>query len=205
MRNETNSSPGNEGPRLDDVNLSFHVGPLDVLVAAAEDALDRCRRTHQPANYVVSQHHASTCDRHLLNTAFFVKRQQAVFRGPRQNLHGVGSRTKDYLLRNLLTLHYLYSKTPFCADIDGPFVLGIEGIGAYHDTRTFGVDSLLQQYGHEDLRVVYTASLASFVSFKVPEGCPDCFDRVNDFLFTANVWNRCVEPGATEIRQVFRI
>ena len=47
------SAPGNKRPRLDDVNLSLHVGPLDVLIAAAEDTLDRRRRTHQPPNYVV--------------------------------------------------------------------------------------------------------------------------------------------------------
>src|SRR5690349_13055252 len=72
---------GDERARLDDVNLSFHVSPLDILITSGEDALDRRCRFDETANHVVRQHNAIARDRDFPNAAFFIERQQTIFRG----------------------------------------------------------------------------------------------------------------------------
>lgn len=48
------SAAGYKRTRLDNVDLSLHICPLDVLVTPPEDALDLSRGAHQPANHIVS-------------------------------------------------------------------------------------------------------------------------------------------------------
>jgi hypothetical protein len=64
---------------LDDVNLAFHVGPFDVLVAAAKDALDLVCGSHQAANHFVRQNGALSRDGNLFDAALLVESQEAVF------------------------------------------------------------------------------------------------------------------------------
>src|SRR5712691_5517789 len=44
----------NKRTRLDNVDLTFHVGPFDVLLTATKDALDRRCCSHKATNHIIS-------------------------------------------------------------------------------------------------------------------------------------------------------
>src|SRR6185503_18483301 len=191
--------------RLDDVDLPFHVSPLDVLLAIAEYTLDLERRANQPPYHIIGQHHAIAFYRHFFNAALFVKRQQAVFRGAGENLDRIGARSKDDLFGDPLSFDHFDSESTFRADVYSRLVFWIKWIGADHYARALGIDSLLQQHGHEDFRVVYARPLARFVSFEVPKRSPHFANRVDQLLIAADVWHGCIQTRTAKVRQVFGV
>src|SRR5262249_2142042 len=96
----------NIGPGLHYVDLSLHVRPLNILVAAAKHTLDLVRRSYKPADDIVSQHHPIALDRHLLHATLLVKRQQTILIGARQHLYRIAARAEEYLLGNAFTLDH---------------------------------------------------------------------------------------------------
>lgn len=69
------SSAGDEGARLHDVELSLHIRPFDVLFAVAKDAFDFRRRLDQTMDDIIRQHPPLACYRYLLQSALLVERQ----------------------------------------------------------------------------------------------------------------------------------
>src|SRR5438067_2085113 len=86
------SSSGNVRPGLHYVNLAAHVGPFYVLVAPAEDALDKGGGSHQIAYHIVCQHLALARDWNFAHAASLVESQQAVFFRASQDLYCVRAR-----------------------------------------------------------------------------------------------------------------
>src|SRR5690349_19201298 len=83
---EARSSAGNVGPRLHDINLTFHVSPFDVLILIMEDPLDFFRCRSQTANDIIGQHLALSANGNFYDSTSFIKRQQAIFLRPCQHL-----------------------------------------------------------------------------------------------------------------------
>src|SRR3989442_1291795 len=83
--------------------------------------------------------------------------------------------------------------------------LHVKRIRGDHYTGTFRVNAFLNQHRHEDFRVIYYCSLASFVSLKVPQRSPDGFDSLNKLLGSPDIGNCSVKTCAAELWQVFRI
>src|SRR5437868_13717197 len=86
------SAAGDIGSRLHNIDLAFHVSPLDVLILVMKDALDFFRRCSQASNHFVSQHLALSADRNFSDSTSLIKRQQAVFFRSSQDLNRICNR-----------------------------------------------------------------------------------------------------------------
>src|SRR5260370_3145421 len=62
-------------PRLDDVDLPFHVAPFDVLILPVENPLDIFSGGGQTAHHFIRHHHALTIDRNLFDPPLLVEYQ----------------------------------------------------------------------------------------------------------------------------------
>src|SRR6185436_8418808 len=91
------STAGDEGTRLHDIDLAFHVGPFDVLFFLTKNALNARRGRCEPAYDVVSQHHAISGDRNFFDAAAIIKRQQTIFRRTRQHAHRLTANPENNL------------------------------------------------------------------------------------------------------------
>src|SRR4029434_17506 len=108
-------------------------------------------------------------------------------------------------LRNFLAFDHLDSQAALGADVNRSLVVFVKWVGGNHHAGAFRIDALLDQYRNEDLRVIYDCALASFVGFKIPQRRPNSFDRLNEFLVSANVRNGGVESGPAKVWQVFGV
>src|SRR5260370_23649370 len=93
-----NLSTRNIRPRLDDIDLAFHVSPFDVLILTVENPLDIFSGGGQTAHHFIGQHHALTTDRNFFDPTVLVEYQKAILFRSRQDLDRVGDRTVDTLL-----------------------------------------------------------------------------------------------------------
>src|SRR5215203_5555396 len=65
--------PGDERPRLHDIDLPLHVSPFDILVATPKDALDSRRCTDQTTYHFVSKNNSVACNRHFFHTTTLIE------------------------------------------------------------------------------------------------------------------------------------
>src|SRR5712691_5607676 len=202
-------STGNIRPRLDDVDLPFHVSPFDVLISSVKDSLDTLGGSSQSTNHVISQHHAFTADRNFPDAAMLIEYQQAIFFRSRQDLDRIGYRAINNLLGDSLPFHDLHAQAALGANVNRALVDGIdfavERVSRNHDAGAFRVDSFLNQHRHVYLRVIDPGTLARFISFKVPHRSPDGLDCFEQLIVAADVRHRGVQPGAIEVRQVLAV